>query len=150
MSIPQRRKYESFDVDFEQLSQKSYCGKISYKLIVAAKIIFPSTDSSSTRIKDTYREYKTKPYSTPEEAFINVMGWVDCNRHYNVHNDIPKDNEDSYQKKYKELLKELENKRFEKDITNSQTSKEERKLAYQEGWESKILELNNMEIINPE
>jgi hypothetical protein len=78
------------------------------------------------------------------------MGWVDCKLHYNVHNDIPKDNEDSYQKKYKELLKKLEDKRFEEDIKNSQTSKEKRELAYQEGWESKILELNNMEVVNPE
>jgi hypothetical protein len=61
MSIPQRREYENFNVDFEQLSQNSYCGKISYKLIVAAKIIFQSTDYSSSRIKDTYRNIKPNP-----------------------------------------------------------------------------------------
>jgi hypothetical protein len=154
MSIPQRRKYENLDVDFEQLSRESYWGKVSHRVTVAANILSDeSIDYSVIQIKNFYREYKTKPYSTPEEVFIHLMGWVDCKLHYDEHNDIPKDvpkdNDDSYQNKYKELLKKLENKRFEEDIKNSQTSKVDRESAYREGWESKIVELNNMEVRNP-
>jgi len=61
-----------------------------------------------------------------------------------------KDNEDSYKNQYKELLKELEDKRFKEDIKKPQTSKKEREDAYQEGWKSRIEELNNMVVINPE
>ena len=153
MSIPQRREYESFYVDFELLSQEHYCGKVSYEIVVAAKVFHPSTTdiSSASRIKNNQREYKTKPYRTPEEVFIDVMGWVDCKLHYlNEHYEIPKDNEDSYKNKCKELLKKLENKRFEEDIKKSQTSKKEREDAYQGGWENRIEELNNMVVINPE
>jgi hypothetical protein len=152
MSIPQRREYKGLYVDFEQLSQEHYCGKVSYEIAVAAKAFPPSTtDYSSARIKNNQREYKTKPYRTPEEVFIDVIGWVDCKLHYlNEHYEIPKDNEDSYKNECKELLKKLEDKRFEEDIKKSQTSKKEREDAYQEGWKNRIEELNNMVVINPE
>lgn len=151
MSIPQRREYEGFNVDFEQLSLESYCGKVSYQLTLATKVSSKSIDYSSARIKNNQREYKTKPYRTPEEVFIDVMGWVDCKLHYlNEHYEIPKDNEDSYKNEYKKLLKKLEDKRFEEDIKKSQTSKKEREDAYQEDWKSRIEKLNNMVVINPE
>jgi hypothetical protein len=150
MSIPQRRKYEDLNIDIEQLSRESYCGKVFYKLAPAANIL-PDKNYSVTQSKNFDREYKTKPYLTREEVFLHLMGWVDCKLHYNKNGqDIPKDNEDSYQNQYKELLKKLESKRFEEDIKKAETSKKEREDAYQEGWKSKIEELNNMVVINPE
>ncbi|MEG3870277.1 MULTISPECIES: hypothetical protein [unclassified Microcoleus] len=151
MSILQRREYKGFDVDFEQLSLESYCGKVYYRVIVAANILSDQlTDYAAIQIKNPDREYKTKPYSTPEEVFIHLMGWVDCKLYYDEYNNIPEDDEDSYQNKYNELLKKLENKRFEEDVKKSQTTKDKRESAYQEGWTSKIEELNNMQVINPE
>ncbi|MEG5173178.1 hypothetical protein [Microcoleus sp. B3-D7] len=144
MSIPQPRYYEG-TVDFEPLSLNSYCGKLSYKPIVAGNVV--SKDYSVAGGK--FREYKTTPYKTPEEVFIHIMGWVDCMLLFISSGEIPNDNEDSYKKKYEELLDTLENKRLEEDINKSQTSKEDRELAYQEGWKSKSEELNNMEVINP-
>lgn len=151
MSITQRRVYEGFYFDFEKISRESYCGKVYYRLIVAANILsYQSTDYAVTQIKNPDREYKTKPYSTLEEVFIHLMGWVDCKLYYDEHNDIPKDVEDYYHNKYKELLNKLENKRFEEDVKKSQTTKDKRESAYQEGWKIKIEELNNMQVRNPE
>jgi hypothetical protein len=62
----------------------------------------------------------------------------------------PNDNEDSYKKEYEELLENLENNRFEQDVDNSRASKQERELAYRQGWKSKLDELNNTEAINRE
>jgi hypothetical protein len=121
------------------------------------------SSSEGKRVKVSYRpitinqsvssipkEYVTPYYSTSEEAFIYARGWVDCMLHFTECKEIPNDNEDSYKKRYEELLEGLENNSFEQDIDNSSASKEERELAYQAGWKSKLVELNNMEVRNPE
>ena len=145
------RQYLDGTVDFEKLSKESYCGNLSYRARdVLAKVSSKSIPYSSAQIKDKYIKYKTTPYPTPEEVFIHVMGWVDCMLHFWRCDDIPNDNEDSYKKEYEKLLKTLENRCFENDIKKSQTSKVKWESAYQEGWKSKLDELNNMEIINPE
>lgn len=98
----------------------------------------------------TSKVYLTSPYDTSEEAFIHAMGWVDCMQVFVNVGEIPNNNEDFYKSKYEELLETLENRLVERDIKMSKITKAKRELAYQEGWESKIEELNNTQVINLE
>lgn len=132
------RYYGDATLDLESSSEKKRV-KVSYQPITI-----------NTSVSSTYEEYVTPDYSTAEEAFTDAKGWVDCTLHFSKCYEIPNDNEDSYKKRYEELLERLENNRFEQDINNSLASKEERELAYQAGWKSKLVELNNMEVKNPE
>jgi len=139
MSKYLNRHYGNADFDLDSISERNQV-RVSYR---------PTTINQS--VSSTSKEYVTPFYSTPEEAFIHAKGWVDCMLHFSRDcKELPNENEDSYRKRYEELLQELENNRFEQDINNSRASKEARELAYQAGWKTKLVELNNMEVRNPE
>ena len=134
----QRKHYHISDLLELESSSQEHRVKISYRSMTINQNVLSSS-----------KEYVTPPYQTPEEAFMYAKGWLDCMRYYETGSkQIPSDDKNSYEKKYKELLDMLENKRFEEDINNSRTSKEKRESAYYEGWQSKVGELNDMEIEN--
>ena len=132
----QRKHYYISDLLELESSLQEHRVKISYRPITINQNVLSSS-----------KEYVTPTYETPEEAFMYAKGWLDCMRYYEQGSKkSPREDKDSYEKKYNELLNMLENKRFEEDINNSRTSKEKRKSAYYEGWQSKVEELNDIEI----
>jgi len=137
MSSPQRRYYEViYTFDLEQLSLKEYCVKVSHAPPVAARCIPEGIDDSSPGVK--LREYKTSPYSTPQEAFTHAKGWADCMEHfYFCCNHPPDDEGDSYKKKYDEKLKWHKENPDDQD-KGSLFSED----AYKEGWDKNKSELN--------
>jgi len=137
MSTYANRHY--YSALYHQSSLEGHWVKISYH---------PATINQS--VSSTPQEYETRHYLHAEQAFMHAKGWVDCTLYNEGCKQTPKDNEDSYTNRLRELLDQLENNRFEQDINNSRASKEERELAYREGWKSKLEELNNREIRNPE
>jgi hypothetical protein len=117
---------------YSSLEREEYWVKISYQ---------PTTINQS--VSSSSQEYVTRHYLSAQEASMNARGWKDCMFYYKTCKQIPNDNKDSYENKYRELLDEFKNNRFERDINNSQVSMEELELAYREGWENKLEELNN-------
>jgi hypothetical protein len=128
-------QYNNYVV-FNQSDFNGYWVKVSYQPKTTSQTVFPSS-----------QEYVTRHYLSAEQASMDARGWIDCTLYYEGCRQIPNDNEDSYAKRLRELLDELEN-RFTQDINNSRVSKEERELAYREGWKSKLEQLKSMEIRN--
>ncbi|MEG4458290.1 hypothetical protein [Microcoleus sp. N9_A1] len=132
------RHYLNANLELKSTSEGEQV-KVSYRPLTINQSVF-----------STSKEYVTPNYPIPEQAFIHAKGWLDCMRYSYTTREITNDNEDSYKKEYEELLENLENNRFEQDVDNSRASKQERELAYRQGWKSKLDELNNTEVRNRE
>jgi len=123
-------RYNNYVV-FHQSSLEGYWVRISYHTMINQTVL-----SSS-------QEYVSRHYLSAQQANMHARGWMDCMLYYQKCKQIPNDNKDSYENRYSELLDEFKNNRFEQDFNNSGVSREELELAYREGWESKLKELNN-------
>jgi len=136
MSGSERRYYSNTTLDLVQRGVQDNYVKVTYTPVVAAKIVLPGEDESSTVVNP--REYQTSSYSTLAEAFSHAKGWVDAMMHFYSCRYTPDDDEDSYKKKYKEKLEEHKNNPDDQDKTLVFSES-----AYKEGWDKKESELKN-------
>lgn len=146
MSSFSHRLYGNAELDLEPPSSEGYCVKVSYLLRPgAAKILNRGANFSSVVNPKKYKEYKTLPYSTSQEAFIHAKGWIDCiNLYYSCGQTHPDENEDFYKKNYEENLKWHKENLDDRD-KDSSASERELELAYKQGWDKKLSELKQID-----
>ena len=148
MSSFSHRLYGDAHLDLEPRIPEGYSVKVSYLLPSGAAKILNRGDSYSSSVVNSqkkYKEYKTLPYATPQEAFIHAKGWLDCmSLYYSFKQIYPDENEDSYKKAYEENLKWHKENRDHQD-KDSSASENELELAYKQGWDKKLSELKKID-----
>jgi hypothetical protein len=116
-----------YTVSYESsLDVEEYWVKISYQ---------PSSTINQT-VSSSSQQYVTPHYPSAEQARMHAKGWMDCMSYYQSCKQIPDDNRDSYENRYREHLDEFRN--------NLSIFNKELELAYREGWETKLEKLNNI------
>ena len=110
---------------FHESSEHGHWVTITYQAETINQSVFPIS-----------QPYVTRHYQSADQARMHALGWIECMNYYEKCKQIPNDNRDYYENRYRERLDEFRN--------NLPVFNNKLELAYSEGWETKLKELNNI------